>query len=165
MDGTAKVNDYQPASVSSTLGNRSAQIYSHIRSCLVCRSRKIKCDRQKPCSNCVRQGVDCTYPPGPGRAPKNSCKKPNPRILDRLSRIETLVRQLERQGNVENVDLTSAAPAPGLNLSEYEKSTQTRHRVCDAEALNEQQLGRLLIEDSRSCYVSNIFWANLGDQV
>lgn len=31
-------------------------------SCLPCRARKVRCDRQKHCGNCKRRGEDCTWP-------------------------------------------------------------------------------------------------------
>ncbi|KAH7175244.1 hypothetical protein EDB81DRAFT_895687 [Dactylonectria macrodidyma] len=42
------------------------------RSCTTCRRRKVKCNKERPCSNCIRNGVDCIFPP-PGRA------RPTPR--------------------------------------------------------------------------------------
>ncbi|KAH6667093.1 hypothetical protein F5X68DRAFT_160383 [Plectosphaerella plurivora] len=33
-----------------------------VLSCGSCRQRKLKCDRNEPCSNCVTRQVDCTYP-------------------------------------------------------------------------------------------------------
>jgi hypothetical protein len=29
--------------------------------CSQCRQRKIKCDKQRPCENCTRTGLDCSY--------------------------------------------------------------------------------------------------------
>ncbi|KAL4990745.1 hypothetical protein BDW68DRAFT_153800 [Aspergillus falconensis] len=30
-------------------------------SCRLCRSKKLRCDRAQPCSNCVQRKVDCVY--------------------------------------------------------------------------------------------------------
>ncbi|KAH7157277.1 fungal-specific transcription factor domain-containing protein [Dactylonectria estremocensis] len=49
------------------LGSRANQ-----RSCTTCRRRKVKCNKERPCSNCIRNGVGCIFPP-PGRA------RPTPR--------------------------------------------------------------------------------------
>ena len=40
-----------------------------LRSCVVCRSRKVRCDKQSPCSNCRRAGIACVVPSG-DRPPK-----------------------------------------------------------------------------------------------
>lgn len=40
-------------------------------SCVVCHNRKVKCDRNEPCSNCAKANVDCIYrPPPPPRRRK-----------------------------------------------------------------------------------------------
>lgn len=33
----------------------------HINSCLECRRRKLKCDKQSPCANCIRSRRDCVH--------------------------------------------------------------------------------------------------------
>ncbi len=33
-----------------------------LRSCVVCRSRKVRCDKQSPCSNCRRANIPCVVP-------------------------------------------------------------------------------------------------------
>ena len=43
-------------------------------SCVICHKRKVKCDRARPCSNCVRNAADCEYkaPPPARRGKKKS---------------------------------------------------------------------------------------------
>lgn len=120
--------------------------YHRIRSCVSCRSRKVKCDRQEPCTGCQRAGAECVYPSGPGRAPKQPRRAIDKRLLDRLVDLESLVRRLEDT----NDGAKTEAPAA--------ESEQDSSQV-------EQQFGRLVIDDTRSCYVSNILWASLGDEV
>ncbi|RHZ53569.1 Zn(II)2Cys6 transcription factor [Aspergillus thermomutatus] len=131
----------------STTGASTAPSYSHIRSCTVCRYRKIKCDRQKPCSSCVRAGSECVYPPGPGRAPKKPRQALDARLLDRLSRLETLIKCLE--GKVETGKPLTATTRPGT------PATTSAQQPEDGPS-SAKQLGRLVIDDTRSCYVSNI---------
>ncbi|KAJ1329919.1 RNA polymerase II-specific transcription factor-like protein [Microdochium nivale] len=38
------------------------------RSCAVCRSRKVRCDKLSPCTNCRRAGIACVVPQ-PDRLP------------------------------------------------------------------------------------------------
>lgn len=40
------------------------------RSCIVCRNRKVRCDRQSPCSNCRQAGITCIVPSAKDRAPR-----------------------------------------------------------------------------------------------
>ncbi|EEU45290.1 uncharacterized protein NECHADRAFT_13054, partial [Fusarium vanettenii 77-13-4] len=86
------------------------------RSCIHCRQRKIKCDRQHPCCQCVRSKLECVFPTGRGRAVKKPLKDPS------------------------SSDAGVDTPI-------------------------ENQLGRLMIDDTRSYYVSNILWTNLGNEI
>ncbi|KAH7026298.1 fungal-specific transcription factor domain-containing protein [Microdochium trichocladiopsis] len=52
-------------------------------SCLLCRTRKVKCDRQQPCERCVKSGEAsfCEYAPRAPRKPKPSSHDPAGRPL------------------------------------------------------------------------------------
>jgi hypothetical protein len=129
----------------------------HIRSCGLCRSRKVKCDRQKPCANCVRLGSECIYPAGPGRAPKRPRQGLDKRVLDRLAHLEVLVRRLDTE--------TEAGQLPFTSTEKLAASPAPEPEPGDGPRQVEQQLGRLVIDETRSCYVSNRLWASLGDEV
>ncbi|KAI1437373.1 fungal-specific transcription factor domain-containing protein [Xylaria sp. CBS 124048] len=61
-----------------------------VLACVQCQHRKIKCDRQKPCSNCVKAKVECV----PGTpAPPHKRRRPNEALLDRLARCEGLLQK------------------------------------------------------------------------
>src|SRR5436190_11438545 len=79
----------------------------NIRSCITCRRRKVRCDKQRPCSNCVKARVECIFP-GPGRAPRKSKKSPDRELLARLRRLEGVVQSLSVQ--VVNNDVIPGAP-------------------------------------------------------
>lgn len=130
--------------------------HQHIRSCLFCRSRKVKCDRQKPCANCLRTDAECVYPSGPGRAPKRPRRHFDKRVLDRMADLEALVRRLDATEAGRQLAHSSAQETPTAN-----SATEPE----DGSNQLEQQFGRLVIDNTRSCYVSNILWANLGDEV
>ncbi|KAK4126647.1 hypothetical protein N657DRAFT_568898, partial [Parathielavia appendiculata] len=61
-------------------------------SCVLCQQRKVRCDKQKPCANCVKAQVECrVVPPQPPRRRK---KKPQERdLLERLRKYESLLSQ------------------------------------------------------------------------
>lgn len=61
-------------------------------SCVLCQQRKVRCDKNKPCANCVKAGVDCkVVPPQPPRRRK---KKPHEReLIERLKKYETMLNQ------------------------------------------------------------------------
>ena len=61
-------------------------------SCVLCQQRKVRCDKQKPCANCVKAQVECrVVPPHPPRRRK---KKPHERdLIEKLRKYESLLSQ------------------------------------------------------------------------
>ena len=76
-------------------------------SCVRCSDRKVKCDRQYPCSACVRHNVQCVFraPPPPRRRPKRA-KDLN--LKEKLKRYEGLLQNLGVDPNLlaDNADTT-----------------------------------------------------------
>lgn len=82
------------------------------RSCVTCRRRKVRCDKQMPCSNCRRAQIPCIFP-APGRAPRQQKPKdPNAppkssserevELVKRLRKLEGIVEELSGQIEVES---------------------------------------------------------------
>ncbi|KAI5467505.1 fungal-specific transcription factor domain-containing protein [Mariannaea sp. PMI_226] len=82
------------------------------RSCVTCRRRKVRCDKQMPCSNCRRAQIPCVFP-APGRAPRQPRPKdPNApqknstqrelELVKRLRKLEGIVEELSGQIEVES---------------------------------------------------------------
>ncbi|QPG95103.1 hypothetical protein C2857_007678 [Epichloe festucae Fl1] len=80
---------------------------SNPRSCVTCRRRKVRCDKQMPCSNCRRTQVPCVFP-APGRAPRQfRPRDPNAppkmssqrdvELFKRLRKLEDIVEELSGQ--------------------------------------------------------------------
>ena len=78
------------------------------RSCVTCRRRKVKCDKQFPCSNCSKAGQQCVFP-APGRAPRRPraggkvVSEREAELLKRLRRLEGVVEELSGQVEIEAV--------------------------------------------------------------
>ena len=61
-------------------------------SCIRCANRKVKCDRQRPCSACVKHNVDCIF--NPSQPPQKRHRRVKDQILtDRLRHYEALLRE------------------------------------------------------------------------
>ena len=61
-------------------------------SCIRCAERKVKCDRQRPCSTCVKRNVDCVF--NPSQPPRKRHRRVKEQILtDRLRQYEALLQQ------------------------------------------------------------------------
>jgi len=61
-----------------------------VLACVLCQTRKIKCDRNSPCANCVKANVKCT-PSTP--APARKRRRPNQDLQQRLARCEELLSE------------------------------------------------------------------------
>ncbi|KAJ5611252.1 hypothetical protein N7510_007971 [Penicillium lagena] len=61
-------------------------------SCVLCQQRKVRCDQQKPCSNCVRAQVECKIVPlQPARRRKKKLHERE--LIERLKKCEALLAQ------------------------------------------------------------------------
>jgi hypothetical protein len=95
-DGSLAYNQTTPigTSVANTPPDPDSSIVKVTRghSCVLCQQRKVRCDKKKPCSNCVKAGVDCrVVPPQPPRRRKK--RIPERDLVDRLRKYETLLSQ------------------------------------------------------------------------
>lgn len=61
-------------------------------SCRSCRSKKLKCNRVEPCSNCTARGIACKFlvPPN-GRADTTPTVESNAELSRRIERLESLL--------------------------------------------------------------------------
>ncbi|KAB5522818.1 fungal-specific transcription factor domain-containing protein [Coniochaeta sp. 2T2.1] len=97
-------------------------------SCYPCRTRKLKCDRGHPCSNCVkREGAGtsaCSYasPSSRKKNPSQSASSPDD-MQNRIDRLEGLVLSLMHGG--ANIDASSAAAAAAASAAHAAATTST----------------------------------------
>lgn len=87
----------------------SSQPALNPRSCVTCRRRKVRCDKQMPCSNCRQKAIPCIFP-SPGRtkrglkdpnAPPRSSKHREAELTKRLYKLEGIVEDLKEQIEVD----------------------------------------------------------------
>jgi hypothetical protein len=153
------------------------------RSCVVCRTRKVRCDKLSPCSNCRRANIACVFP-STDRPPRWARRlervannaalnaQPEPadsRVMERLKTLESLVKELS--GQLEQANAAATGGSPGVNSpggSSHDRDTnQPNDALPEMNAGNVQkQFGRLVLQDAnRSRYVSSGFWSRVNDEV
>ncbi|KAK0636024.1 fungal-specific transcription factor domain-containing protein [Bombardia bombarda] len=157
------------------------------RSCVTCSTRKVRCDKASPCSNCQRAAIACVYP-ATGRPPRWARRFNRPlqaaaqqetttqlvssrpqlytsdRLFDRLQKLEHLVKELSSQIEQNTIsDLAGAAAALHKTPKSLSSDGQNRDQ---ADSLH-TQFGRLVIRDeaSQSRYVSSGFWSRINDEL
>jgi Fungal Zn(2)-Cys(6) binuclear cluster domain len=153
------------------------------RSCVTCRRRKVKCNKQQPCSNCVKQHIECVFP-APGRAPRKPRKPQDSELIERLKRLEGVVQSLGVQVEEENPQSPTkdGTKEPKDEIKKEESHDERIQKACkelrelrrqqaEKEAAKqpttglENRFGRLVVEEGRSRYINPSFWANLSNEV
>jgi hypothetical protein len=178
--GSDQARGDSPSTSTSQSTSHGPQEPSSLRSCVTCRRRKVRCNKRCPCSNCARAGIECTYPP-PGRAPRKTKRPQDAELLARLRRLEGVIEHLseknaaaavqrspeQQQANVPAA--TQERPAYVPPSTETEENGGCPFNLDPKKPLQphnlQHEFGRLVIDEGRSRYVSNRFWASLGDEV
>ncbi|KAG7114953.1 C6 transcription factor asaR like protein [Verticillium longisporum] len=98
INGTARPPDLNRSDADSTRPDAPApaQLRRVQRSCEICHRRKIRCDKQQPCSHCKRGGVTCLYPHAEHL---RRARKPKTTMADVATRISELERTLVSVSN------------------------------------------------------------------
>ncbi|OTA99891.1 hypothetical protein M426DRAFT_324789 [Hypoxylon sp. CI-4A] len=153
------------------------------RSCVTCRTRKVRCDKTSPCSNCRRANIPCVFP-DTNKPPRwarrlervaNNAKAAQDadqgvnQVMDRLRSLETLVKELSgqlEQANAASGRGSSSGNSPE-NSNQYHGTDQQTESssAANVSSLN-QKFGRLVVGGSgQSHYVSSGFWSRVNDEL
>lgn len=154
-------HDHTSNGTVTNVGNENSGVKLNPRSCVTCRKRKVRCDKHEPCGNCVKANIDCVFPP-PGRAPRKPRKPQDAELLKRLRRLESVVDSLGAQVD----DDGHVHESENVTRERRSVSTEIDHDTgVDRRSSLEYGLGRLMLKDGKSRYVSNEFWASLGEEI
>ena len=182
-----------PAAASASASEKSARASAQPpppqpplkpRSCVTCRSRKVRCDKLSPCSNCRRADIPCVFPSAdrpprwarrlrglhgappagsPGSEVRQSAGGTDvDLVIERIRKLESLVRQLSG-GAIDPAQDRGGLPpdGPSRNPQPSGPDLPVQHVHPASE-----QFGRLVLDDaSQSRYVSSGFWSRVNDEV
>jgi hypothetical protein len=118
--------------------------------CVTCQRRKVKCDRRDPCTRCLKSGEECTQPEV-HRAPRRPRRTDDANVLDRVRQLENSLEQMR------------TLIANGKRAQD-DGDGNSRNNP-DETGILEDSVGRLIIDDEKTRYISGSSWANLADQV
>ncbi|KAG6188108.1 hypothetical protein E4U10_004922 [Claviceps purpurea] len=142
------------------------------RSCVTCRRRKVRCDKQMPCSNCRRARIPCAFP-APGRAPRQprpkdpsapskSSSHREAELIKRLKKLEGIVEELS--GQIEEPGAAGASGAPGgateVKLLSSTASPEPVYPGADSLPLRQSSTGNS--EDFATCDASSRAASSVG---
>lgn len=88
-------------------------------SCDQCRKRKLKCDRQRPCSNCVKSGTEdlCKYAPSAKSNLINSNNIMKINLNNEIIKLRLKINKLEKILEMNNIDISKYDNT--MNESDY----------------------------------------------
>lgn len=132
-DASLGASPPKPPPPSSASASASAP---KLRSCVVCRRRKVRCDKANPCSNCRRGNIACVFPSsdrpprwarrlerltqdaaqssqegGASAATNQPTIVQAPHVMERLRTLESLVKELSSQLEHANAAVSAATDA------------------------------------------------------
>lgn len=139
----------------------------HKRSCMICRQRKVRCDKVQPCAECKRRGHECIFPMPPKATGKKIRPSTDPEILRRLNRLESIVKDI---GPPPDEALRSDSSTVSLLPNSQHRSQERRdsplgdtvNLSCESSSPDTRP-GRLVSNEGRCRYVSSQLWPGMGD--
>ena len=132
-------------------------------SCTSCRHGKLKCDRQQPCSQCVRRGraAQCNFMPAERRKPVVS-------LQNRLKHLESLVKDaMTAQNPSVHGTLSNSPDTPNGSRLALRSSVHSISSYHDQDQANGQQSppsGQVLLSNGQT-YVGASHWAAILEDV
>jgi hypothetical protein len=147
-------------------------------SCMTCKKRKVKCDKNFPCANCARRQIDCVYLTAGKRRTRGPGKH---RAGERIEQMTNRVAQLEQAlGKLQSKNIGEdqfCGPDNHREVSEpmsvEEHGSQGGRRtksktagIGDGEedGIN-SSASRLLVKGGKTQYIRNKFWATINNEV
>lgn len=134
--------DVTPA---TTPGVASAKVFA----CIVCTQKKIKCDKQEPCSACKKAGTECVFrTPAPPRRRKR--KLPEADLHARLQRYEEALKGLGV--DIETIDGDSINPGNNNRQESDHRRAATHSSSSEpaGDASVRAAMGRLIVQEGKS---------------
>ncbi|KAJ6157419.1 hypothetical protein N7470_005011 [Penicillium chermesinum] len=114
-------------------------------SCVICHKRKVKCDRQEPCSNCSKANAECVYrPPPPPRRRKRERADSGDALLD--------LDQSIRRGAKE------------LPQNHAAKQASTKDLLADPSQRGHSS-GRMIMKQGNSIYLDSTLWTRVSQEL
>ncbi len=147
-------------------------------SCLSCREKKIRCDREAPCFHCARTGTECTFPTA-GRIPRRKhnsdpvgqYRRKQEQLTARVKALERVVEDLTSQLQTasgfpkESVSWTGSAGSTHTagNLRGKSSTIGTCYSIILPAGLyrSNREIDGLIFNRNETLYVGSAFWACL----
>ncbi|KAI1868932.1 hypothetical protein JX265_006911 [Neoarthrinium moseri] len=142
-------------------------------SCLLCRTRKVKCDRQQPCERCVKSGeaAFCEYAPRASRKPRPEGMRVHPEARPRHDALSRPVLQVRLQkledmvnGLVYNVQ-KERPPLDTPSSSDQRTDAESRSDLGTPPSSIGGTTPAILTSHTESSYVGGTHWESILESI
>ncbi|SCV28701.1 uncharacterized protein FFB14_01919 [Fusarium fujikuroi] len=138
------------------------------RSCAVCHRRKVRCDKNFPCSQCVRSGFECSYPPA-GPPARRAKKTTINDVASRISQMEKVIEAFQAGQDVSPQPTAPASSVASANSVPTPASTSTDAGTSERAASlqikeRSSREGLLLNKGTSSHYVNEVLFSRVIEQ-
>jgi hypothetical protein len=94
-------------------------------SCEFCRTKKLKCSRVQPCSNCSARGITCTFLVPPSRG--TSAITGESLILSHIEQLQSTVFSLQQRLHAQDRSTNAPSTTASSHLANYPRSEASEH--------------------------------------
>ncbi|KAK2031332.1 hypothetical protein LX32DRAFT_613796 [Colletotrichum zoysiae] len=135
----------------------SSNLLNFNKPCNACRRRKVRCDKAKPCLNCVRHGIACVYDP------QRDASVPTPesqqQLQERVERLERVIEDMKGMSMWSDSQrgIGSAFPSVSPATSYFGEPHRDESLAGDP--------GMQVYDDNVSYYLGPNYWLNLQEIV
>ncbi|KAI2780339.1 putative C6 transcription factor [Daldinia loculata] len=130
-------------------------------SCVICRQRKVKCDRRNPCSNCVKAEKQCSFV-APVRGKRKRTKPPKESLHAKLKRLEELLKSYGAKTELSDDLDDSDSESMSHPDDEIARSRSPSHS--DPFFKLEESNPKLITKEGTSRYFDITPWATIGEE-
>ncbi|KAL0768947.1 hypothetical protein CaCOL14_008255 [Colletotrichum acutatum] len=137
----------------------SSNLLNFNKPCNGCRRRKVRCDKAKPCLNCVRHGISCVY--DPQREPGIPSPESQQQLQERVDRLERVIEEMKGMSvRGESLKATSSSfPSASPATSHFGEFYHERDESLAGDP------GMQVYDENVSYYLGPDYWLNLQDVV
>ncbi|KAJ8071803.1 hypothetical protein OCU04_002117 [Sclerotinia nivalis] len=120
------ISDMSPGTSTVTSSSKPRRVLA----CMLCQQKKVRCDRNHPCSHCVKSRVECV--PATQLPRQRRRRFPERVLLDRLRKYEDLLRQ--NNIKFEPLHKDSAVGNESCQMKDHDDSDDEQLRTAGANA-------------------------------
>ncbi|CRG89062.1 Oleate activated transcription factor 3 [Talaromyces islandicus] len=138
-----------------------------VLSCSFCRTRKLRCDRQSPCSSCLRRGKleECKYSSSEQERKYAVDYRPHSgskHARERVAHLEKLLTQMRDQTRVME---QSSLETSGILASSPEPFHDSASRLAPRNGHVADTVGKLTVSDDHAVYIGSTHWVTILEEI